>query len=59
MEQHARSAVSTSTKMGWGLPIALLVHQTPPLLLAAPQKSPVNVTLGTLEKMEQHAHSAV
>ena len=36
---------------------ALTVHQTLPLQLAASQALPVNVMLGTQEKMEAHAHS--
>jgi len=35
MEAHARSAVSTNTKLAWGLQLALIVHQTLPLQLVA------------------------
>jgi len=59
MEQHARSAVSTSTKQTWGLLIARIVHQILSLYLAASQNSHVNVTLGSQEKMEEHALNAV
>jgi len=59
MEPHAHSAVSTSTKQAWGLRLALIVHQTPPLLLAAYQSQPVNATLVTLDKMEPHARNVV
>ena len=59
METHALRAISTNTKMSLGRVLALIVHQTPPLQLAASQKAPVNVTLGIQERMEAHAHSAV
>ena len=38
---------------------ALIVHPTLSLQTAASQKPPVNVTLDTREKMEQHARNAV
>jgi len=59
VEQHARSAVSTSTRQDWGLLIALIVYQILSLCLAASQNSHVNVTLGSQEKMEAHALCAI
>ena len=58
METHARSAEQSNTRQGWGLLLALIVHQTHSLQLAASQIPHVNVTLGTRDKTEAHAHSA-
>jgi len=58
MEKHARSVVSTNTKLTWGQLIAQIVPQILSLQLAASQIPPVNVTLGTREEMEAHAHCA-
>jgi len=59
MGAHARCAVSTDTKQAWGLVLALIVHQTLPLQLVAPQTPLVNVTAGSQEKMEAYARNAV
>jgi len=58
MQTHARSAVLTNTKQNEGLLLALTVHQTLLLQLAASRTPPVNVTLGSREKMEPNARSA-
>jgi len=58
MEAHARSAVSTNTKLAWDLLLALLVHQTLRRQLEASRTLPVNATQGTKDKMEAHAPCA-
>jgi len=59
MEAIVLSAVSTNTKQAWGLLLAPTVHQTLPRQLEASQTLPVNVTMGTREKVEAHAPSAL
>jgi len=59
MEANVLSVLSTNINQIWGLLLALIVYQTPSLQLAASQTPPVNVTLGTREKMEVYARSAV
>ena len=57
MDNNAPSAVSTNTKQALGLLLAQIVHQAPPLQLAASQIFHVDVTLGTLVQTEPHARS--
>jgi len=59
MEAYACSAVSTNTKQVWGLVLALIVYQTLPLQLVAPQTPLVSATPGSQEKMEARARYAV
>jgi len=57
-EEHARSAVSTNTNLVWGLRLALPVHRTRSLQLAASPMPHANVTLGTRDQMETCVRSA-
>jgi len=59
MAKNAPGAESTNTKQALGLLIAQIVHQTPPLQLAASQIFRADVTLVILGQTEPHARSAV
>jgi len=56
---RAQRVLRTNTKLVWGVLSARIVLQIQSLWLAVLPKAPVNVTLGTRDKMEQHARSAV
>ena len=55
MEAPVYCVTLTLIKKAWALQIALIVHQTPTLQLVVSHTPHVNVTLGTVENMEERA----